>query len=173
LGLPEGSIRALIALGLILLFFILAVFLYADLLHGTPGNPGPHGSAGVDIAKQLATTISTLVVAIASFYFGSSAVSQAAAVVRKRDLTVVEPVAFPVALSKTGETWPSQTIRFRTDPAGEPVTGAIVEGDPSGSVTYQSGDRFEYAPGAPTGAVRIRLSLANAPEVSRDVLFQA
>jgi hypothetical protein len=110
LGLPEGSVRAFIALGLILLFFILVVFLYADVsapqsrrLQGVtqaqadaiPGEQirskvaagegrfnlevtRPHSEAGQDIAKQVVTTVSTLVVAIAAFYFGATSVQQAA-----------------------------------------------------------------------------------------------
>ena len=74
LGLPDGSIRAIIALSLILLFAILAVFLYIG--QGGFGTTQPT-AAQTDIAKQLVTTLSTLVVAIASFYFGSTTVREA------------------------------------------------------------------------------------------------
>ena len=118
LGLPEGSVRAIIALMLLVMFFITALFLYADLgqtkddrtLHGmtkafldaTPADTilsatpvgGPdtppetqtydlvlagaeRSSAAVDLAKQLVTTISTLVVAVAAFYFGANTVQTA------------------------------------------------------------------------------------------------
>ena len=66
LGMPDGSIRAIIALSLILLFAIMAVFLYVDLGTAPPQSPR------ADIAKQLVTTLGTLVVALASFYFGAS-----------------------------------------------------------------------------------------------------
>ncbi len=109
LGLPEGSIRAFIALSLILLFFMMSVFLYFDLARpatsramdltpeqlaaipgeqivGSTSRTLPDGAtvydvdrrlttaASEDIARQIVTTISTLVVAISSFYFGSTVV---------------------------------------------------------------------------------------------------
>lgn len=112
LGLPEGSIRAVIALLLIVLFFITAVFLYADVsrpqsmrrlesidetrlaaiptdqiqelvqVSTTPARYDvslrtEKNAESKDIAKQLVTTVSTLVVAIAAFYFGSNSVQQA------------------------------------------------------------------------------------------------
>lgn len=114
LGLPEGSIRAVIALGLILIFMISSLYLYGAveksgemsvqkytnitqkqldeipqdeiayiqrtgvLNNETLFNVGrmlEKSSASEDIAKQIITTLSTLVVAVAGFYFGSKAVS--------------------------------------------------------------------------------------------------
>jgi uncharacterized membrane protein len=66
LALPDGSIRAIIALALIVMFAVLAVYLYAN---ANTGN--------ADLAKQLVTTLSTLIVALASFYFGSSTTASA------------------------------------------------------------------------------------------------
>lgn len=104
LGMPDGSIRAVIALMLILLFGMMSIFLYVDsatvdtrqllgvsqqrvdeipageLVSIRPArDPGSFdvtrrvlkSAQSADIAKQLITTISTLVVAIAAFYFGS------------------------------------------------------------------------------------------------------
>ena len=142
-GLPDGSIRAVIALSLVVLFGILSVYLYDSMATGhvyrlpadqaailvsnappgqiitdvadpTPsalsavacpavsnggsctaaasaassnapgGGPyhtifarGPADSASNDFAKQVLTVLGTLVTAIASFYFGSSAVASA------------------------------------------------------------------------------------------------
>jgi hypothetical protein len=75
LGLPDGSIRAIIALSLILLFAIVAIFLYIG--QGGFGTDNQPTDAQTDMAKQLVTTLSTLVVAIASFYFGSTTVEKA------------------------------------------------------------------------------------------------
>lgn len=108
-GLPEGTIRAVIALSLILIFAIMSVFFYQilskppttqtvltktqfadipgkEIIFSKPvdGQPGffevqrvyPNES-GDDFAKQLLTTISTLLVAVAGFYFGTRAVSVA------------------------------------------------------------------------------------------------
>jgi hypothetical protein len=111
LGLPEGSIRAMIALFLIMVFITFGLYLYRTAagfsLYTLPcltgsqvdaygkqiiskyqdeackGSNSPYyditisllpDQAGVDLAKQLMTTIGTLVVAISSFYFGSRAV---------------------------------------------------------------------------------------------------
>jgi hypothetical protein len=113
LGLPEGSVRAVIALSLILIFMISSVFLYWQVGHGgifttsvnvtqaqidkmpqgdivSINRTGTYNNesifnvtlfidnpSSVDIAKQIITTVSTLVVAIAGFYFGTKAVSVA------------------------------------------------------------------------------------------------
>jgi hypothetical protein len=118
LGLPEGSVRAVIALSLILIFMMSSIFLYWQVEEKEGSIP--YISIGVtqeqinkmpqeeivsivrsgttkdgemvfnvtrlvkdsnktseDIAKQIITTVSTLVVAVAGFYFGTKAVSVA------------------------------------------------------------------------------------------------
>jgi hypothetical protein len=115
LGMPEGSIRALIAMSLILIFAIIGVTVLYSGLGGetiqskgitaaeidrlenvqivaisevTPGaSPGAErfdvtakaelSQAGHDFGLQLLSTVSTLVVAVAGFYFGSRSVAQA------------------------------------------------------------------------------------------------
>jgi hypothetical protein len=102
LGLPAGSIRALIALSLIVIFAIMAIFMYVQLtptvsLIEVPANqslvlgngtviPNPNGmsvwttetsQAQRDFSTQVLTTVSTLVVALAGFYFGTKSVAQA------------------------------------------------------------------------------------------------
>jgi hypothetical protein len=67
LALPEGSIRAVIALSLIVLFAILSVYLYSTLLNKPADTPN------VDFAKQLLVLVGTLVTSVAGFYFGSRA----------------------------------------------------------------------------------------------------
>jgi len=109
LGLPEGSVRAVIALALILIFSIQAVYLYGDLggehtyrstgltqaeyaqlppertVAVTASGEGDarrydvtlrpeKPEAAVDLAQQILTTVSTLVVAVAGFYFGTRSV---------------------------------------------------------------------------------------------------
>ena len=115
LGMPEGSIRALIALSLVLMFAIIGVtVLYSGMSTGEESvsngitaaqiddlenvqiisisvvdpnaSPGTEtytvtarpeiSQAGHDFGLQLLTTVSTLVVAVAGFYFGSRAVAQ-------------------------------------------------------------------------------------------------
>lgn len=118
MGLPRGSIRAVIALLLILLFFIAAIFLFnSTLLTGertenrtlrgvdaaryaaiptdqiVSATPRTADAATVydvvlypsstgtptsdDLAKQLVTTLATLVTAVAAFYFGANSVQGA------------------------------------------------------------------------------------------------
>jgi hypothetical protein len=100
LGLPSGSVRALIALSLILIFALMVIFMANNLAEGefkelppnstvvfegkeyTSGNGtlqifvGP-SKASVDFSMQVLTTVSTLVVALAGFYFGTRSVAQA------------------------------------------------------------------------------------------------
>lgn len=119
MGLPRGSVRAVIALLLILLFFIAAIFLFnstrdapqpnsanrilngisAEQLASIPATqirssrpirlngttaynvvlapPSMNTNTSDDIAKQLVTTVGTLVTAVAAFYFGANSVSTA------------------------------------------------------------------------------------------------
>jgi hypothetical protein len=117
MGLPKGSVRAVIALMLILLFFIAAIFLFsstrrdltgttrqfvnlsatqyaaldpneilssstkgsgADLTYDVTLLPAlSNTNSSDDIAKQLITTVGTLVTAVAAFYFGANSVTTA------------------------------------------------------------------------------------------------
>jgi hypothetical protein len=115
LGLPEGSIRAMIALVLIMVFIIFGIFLFRKVgvssstwvgwvsttdyariptdksaifepRYDKDGKPAgfnvyvqePISEEGKRLAQQLITTVGTLVVAIASFYFGTTMASTAA-----------------------------------------------------------------------------------------------
>ncbi|KQC03981.1 MAG: hypothetical protein APR53_04205 [Methanoculleus sp. SDB] len=117
LGLPEGSVRAVIALSLILIFMISSLLLFEEvrvlptsqyrsitqellndipkeqiayiqqvsvLINGTNetrynvGRIMENSKASEDLAKQIITTVSTLVVAVSSFYFASKTVAAAA-----------------------------------------------------------------------------------------------
>lgn len=73
LGLPEGSVRALLALALLGLFAVMA----SSVLPGPTGS-GPAAASGQqpdDFAKQMLTLVGTLMTAVISFYFGSSSSS--------------------------------------------------------------------------------------------------
>ena len=125
LGMPEGSIRALIAMSLILIFAIIGIQVFNAGAVGTDAVstglsqaqidqlradgalvisqalqtpvPEPPGvplytvttrtamtQEAHDFGLQLMTTVSTLVVAVAGFYFGSRAVSQATTTVSEQ-----------------------------------------------------------------------------------------
>ena len=71
LGLPEGSIRALIALILMLLFAGVSLYLHFKL--GTATKD----SGQKEFANQFFTTISTLVTTVVGFYFGAGVAKSA------------------------------------------------------------------------------------------------
>jgi hypothetical protein len=107
LGLPEGTVRALIALILIMLFVIVGIYLFRVVSEGVTTVRGLSQTEvtalgdrviestrlvggtfevkirdslsddGAQLAQQLLTTIGTLVVAVAGFYFGASSVTAA------------------------------------------------------------------------------------------------
>lgn len=118
LGLPEGTVRAVIALSLILIFMTTSTFLSGQLRgptvlsknfpikqletfkervlsieERTENNQTVYdvkllseaNAASIDFAKQILTTIGTLVVAVAGFYFGA----RAAAVSREERLPLL------------------------------------------------------------------------------------
>src|SRR5262245_50949345 len=110
LGLPEGSVRSMIALILIMVFIIFGIYLFRKV--GSPDSVYAGAmrvlpetmkigdrpiisreredkqydvwiltdvsADGQKLAQQLMTTVGTLVVAIASFYFGSTTTTSAA-----------------------------------------------------------------------------------------------
>ncbi|WP_157622927.1 hypothetical protein [Terrabacter sp. Root181] len=120
MGLPDGSIRAILALMLVLLFGVVSVFLVGSAQRGgfegrkldnlstaqvdaipvdqvlskveTSDGSGLYDVVLVaapnesfdDLSKQLLTTLATLVVAIAAFYFGASTVTNAVETVNPR-----------------------------------------------------------------------------------------
>lgn len=71
LGLPEGSVRAAIALSLIVIFAITSIYLYSSLKDAKAESPS------VDFAKQVFAVVGTLMTAVASFYFASRASASA------------------------------------------------------------------------------------------------
>jgi hypothetical protein len=157
LGLPEGSIRAVIALSLILIFMISSVFLYYQVGHpatytsvnvteaqianisqgtivsiqrgGTYNNESvfnvtflANNQSSVDIAKQIITTVSTLVVAIAGFYFGTKAVSVAKGAVEISSPVIrrVEPLELKVGdnekeIKIIGKDFETPKVKFKPD----------------------------------------------------------
>lgn len=196
-GLPEGSVRAVIALGLILIFALTSVFLYGGLqlpptgtlfgitreqLNAIPGNeivsslPSNLGEnlfdverqmrndASEDFAQQLLTTISTLVVAVAGFYFGTRAVATAKEAVIRPTLRLLSPTS-PANLGKDMAKLP---IRLETRPAGLAIEGR-VDGFFDESLKQTRYDEFEYhrPAGAPSGPVVLTFSLIGYPEVTQ------
>jgi hypothetical protein len=158
LGLPEGSIRALIALFLILIFIIFGIYLFRVVGQGQQLGPiemssqamlarddvarfehlsgdnfnvwlgGPVVSEdGVRLAQQLLTTVGTLVVAVAGFYFGSTSVSSAVAAVRG-DQAGAEPIITTVT-PPTGATGASVDLEIQGRDFRMPRALRLVRGD--------------------------------------------
>jgi len=142
-GMPDGTIRAVIALSLILIFSIMSIYLYQSIRNPVTrditvtkeqlgqipareilsSNP-VEGEADLyrvqrlysnesskDFARQLLTTISTLVVAVAGFYFGTRAVSSASAQERQLQQPVIQ--ALKPNRGKPGDTFPHAEILGR------------------------------------------------------------
>jgi hypothetical protein len=207
LGLPDGSVQAFIALSLILIFAIMAVYLYSQLRAPATATltlsreqaasiPADQiisqspvvtksgakkvlivrilpGTVSEDFAKQIGTTVSTLVVAIAGFYFGSRAVVSGTNAVDSGTsekppptLRVVKPKPNgPVPLPlKEGETL---EIDVSTDPPYQDLTLAL-HGDEDGTLLRRTGGRsteLEYTRGSHADdRVDLQISLKDHPE---------
>jgi hypothetical protein len=181
LGLPAGSVQAVIALSLIMIFAVVALYassstasqeltstgltavevksIPADQIISKQVEKG--GKAPTykvvrsvedenlkDINTQLLTTVSTLVIAVAGFYFGSKSVQEGnqaaiAAAGPNRRLEVIEPRSphtrypdLPPLAIKVQAVPPSAPIRWKLlgDPEGE------LARHPDGSFTYTEGE---------------------------------
>jgi hypothetical protein len=73
LGLPAGTVRALIAFFLILMFAIVGIYLFNAV-----ASKGDISQQAAGLAQQLMTTIATLVVAVSGFYFGTASTARGA-----------------------------------------------------------------------------------------------
>jgi hypothetical protein len=163
LGLPAGSVRAIIALSLILIFAILSIFMFQYLdnpvitqtttnvtfNNSTTGNSTFTNSttiirgtseAMVDFSKQTLTTISTLVVALAAFYFGTRAVQVAKGEKELADLFVDPSEEIEWEKGKP------LTIVVKPTPEEEVVTWEIDEKEERKFVEVESPNRFIYTP---------------------------
>lgn len=85
LGLPEGSVRAAIALSLIVIFAITSIYLYSSMADAAPDSPH------VDFAKQVFAVVGTLMTSVASFYFASRAGAPTATTSLTPKLTSITP----------------------------------------------------------------------------------
>ena len=83
LGLPQGSIRALIALSLIIIFAIMVIYMQFNLQQGSylledgTYEQREPSVAQKEFALQSLTIVGTLVTSLAVFYFGTAAVKTA------------------------------------------------------------------------------------------------
>jgi hypothetical protein len=194
LGLPSGSVRALIALSLIIIFAIMAIFLYDKLsptqsVLSIPANQtilypngtmlqNPNGTVLVteqtsdaqrEFSVQTLATVSTLVVALAGFYFGTKAVETARGVEKEPES------GESLTLTPEGEIEYEKdkliTFKVETKPKGEnfkfTVDGdkreAVQIGDTSNELKYTPIERFK-------NVVTFTFMLAGKTEVNKKLV---
>jgi hypothetical protein len=178
LGLPTGSVRAIIALSLIVIFAIMSIFMFQYMgmpattttitivTNSTIGNQAISNSttqtitgssqAMVDFSKQILTTMGTLVVAIAAFYFGTRAVQVAQGGKEKAELSI-DPSG-----EKTWEDGDSPiSIIVKTTPDDADLSYS-VNGDDYNSLTRDKDNKNRYiytpTPLTSTGSKEVTLT---------------
>ncbi len=183
LGLPSGSVRALIALTLILIFAIMVIFLAfqfaptydefpanTTVVYGGKNYTNPNGTitilyetsqAAVDFSKQVLTTVSTLVVALAGFYFGTRSVAQAQQSTEPEVSITLDPKDPKTFTPKGADDTLKITVTAKPD---NEVIKAEIKNDrgpeESGTIRPLSPNQFEYKPPpvtAATGAKTVTL----------------
>jgi hypothetical protein len=157
LGLPEGSVRAIIALSLIIIFAIMAIFMQMQLstapLKNSDGTIMRDVNGSIifdnypsqdkkDFALQTLTTISTLVVAVAGFYFGTKAVQTAQGKLESKDLAVSPESPVTLNLNEQSVLYP---IRVITIPENEDVNWKIDD-EKNGKLEVTGHNEFKYTP---------------------------
>jgi hypothetical protein len=199
-GMPEGSIRALIAMSLILIFAIIGIAVFQaatpsmtfqsvnvsqteidsldpdEILRIERVSPAPGGEerfnvttrvslppAAQDFGLQLLTTVSTLVVAVAGFYFGSQSVAQASKAARSgqsaSSLELLTPAPY-TSLTEAGDppTWQSVPITLAVSPGFVDLAPAI-HGDPEGTIERTGVGAYRYTPKSPGRVVAITFTM--------------
>jgi hypothetical protein len=116
LGLPEGSVRAFLAIGLMALVAVFGTFIYFQI-----GDAEPN-SAKTDIAKQLLTMITTLLTTVVGFYFGSRSDSGVAGELERR-ATALQEINAAYLKNKA----PAETLRTRLADLATKTTGLDTE----------------------------------------------
>ncbi len=151
LGLPEGTVRAVIALSLILIFAVVTVYLFSALslcdekspapaagnAGGASQSPSPteqqqtaRNNAALDFAKQLLVMLGTLITSITSFYFGSKTGSDVVSAVSR---STPPPTDVPPAPAGAPPS-PPAPAGAPPAPAPGPVAAAAPAPLPAGGV---------------------------------------
>ena len=191
LGLPAGSIRAIIALSLIVFFIISTIYYFqviaspTQTLHGItqaqlgsitanqiiasyPDENGTYtvvlqgvsSQASTDIAKQVLTTLSTLVVAVSAFYFGTKTAAArilTSAVTRLTSVSVTSDSSGPLEVGKTRQFSATGTY---ADGSSADITSQVAwtSSDPKKATVTSPGG---LASAKEAGNTKITASLAN------------
>lgn len=88
LGLPDGSVRAILAIGALVAFVGVSVYVVNFV--------GLVADQKRDVVQQVVTTLGTLVAAVAAFYFGANSVQSGVSAVK----ALATPVVGPEAMTK-------------------------------------------------------------------------
>ncbi|MFH8249509.1 hypothetical protein ACH3VR_03980 [Microbacterium sp. B2969] len=208
MGLPAGSMRALIALMLILIFTFVSVFLIShtdtvtsnldcltlDEANAIPieqiqsrvvtkadcGSEGPYfivamkeSKPSAELSQQLMTTLGTLVVAIASFYFGSQAVTKGRKKNKRQPTGVPTTDGKPDASTEgTGQAEPDGKAGPATQVESESTTDAKpsppTDQEPAGATDAKPAPTSETRP-APMTDVEGALATDTNPTSPTDV----
>jgi hypothetical protein len=169
LGLPDGSVRAIIALSLIIIFIITATYLYSNIAKPTFANDAVNNTViyteQVKFAQQILTTVSTLVVAVAGFYFGTRSAQEARGVSGQpsASLRILKPDSRVVELDKTADT----ELAIELEARGAAISWETPpEGDTDGSVVQEKPGKFTYKRGKEADQiVTLRFCLVDHSEV--------
>ena len=169
LGLPEGSVQAVIALVLVLIFAITAIFvLTIDI--------APTDEAKQRLATQIITTAGTLAVAVAGFYFGTRAVeagtAATASAVQTATAAATGPPVRVVSPASPSIVANDETLRIdiATVPPDSPVTWTVI-GDAEGEVVQIGPRAFEYRPHASReDRVVIKFQAGGDPTASAELI---
>ncbi|GEA83157.1 DUF1345 domain-containing protein [Cellulomonas gelida] len=210
MGLPTGSVRAVIALLLIMLFFISAMFLFDATRNRVSSDPASFRSleglstaqlaqipieqvqtstqrlqdgttvydvvlyppptatrTSDDLAKQLVTTVATLVTAVAAFYFGSNTVTTARAEQRAQEglppsgAVLLPPAKGPQTPTTAADTEGTAAQPPATAPAGQTST---TPADPPGTAPATTPAPATSVTATPTSG---RPSAAARPRTAR------
>jgi hypothetical protein len=158
LSLPRGSIRAIIALSLIIIYMITGIFLYKEISIVT--DP-PLSTEAIRFAQQILTTMSTLVVAVSGFYFGTKSVAVDKPAVEPFEISVISPSKPAYFPNVPGQEIP---IILKVIPVGEAVSWK-VDGDTQKSLVQTKLYEFIYTRGQTAqDTVTLTFSIVKNPE---------
>ncbi len=165
-GLPDGSMQAVIALSLILIFIISSLYLYSSLPDTITTATEEAAQNKRELAQQLLTTVGTLAVAVAGFYFGTRSVEAAAAITRRASEAAAVRLIWPsspTALAlRPGTTL--EPIIVETDPDDRRIKTDVTGDSPTTLAEVAPGTfRYERGPAA-AGRVVLAFSLMDGSE---------
>ena len=167
LGLPEGSVRAAIALSLIVIFAITSIYLYSSLKDVKADSPS------VDFAKQVFAVVGTLMTSVASFYFASRASASAPPPpVSAPKLTSVTPTQASTAGSPTVAvqivgTELQLTKNVNLEMAATRIAGADVTSNPELIKCV-----FALDPGLPAGKYDVVVTTSDGATATLPAAFE-